>query len=95
MLIMCRSRGRDRRRWWPRILYDQYGAIRDMVQNHLLQLVCLVAMEPPPGSTPIRFVMKNCVSCAPTPLEADIVVANMRITQTSWAPRQPRKPLLR
>ncbi len=27
--------------------YDQYGAIRDMVQNHLLQLVCLVAMEPP------------------------------------------------
>ena len=27
--------------------YDQYGAIRDMLQNHLLQLVCLVAMEPP------------------------------------------------
>jgi glucose-6-phosphate 1-dehydrogenase len=27
--------------------YDDYGALRDMVQNHLLQLVCLVAMEPP------------------------------------------------
>ena len=27
--------------------YDAYGAVRDMVQNHLLQLVCLVAMEPP------------------------------------------------
>jgi glucose-6-phosphate 1-dehydrogenase len=27
--------------------YDDYGAIRDMVQNHLLQLVCMVAMEPP------------------------------------------------
>lgn len=27
--------------------YDQYGALRDMVQNHLLQLVCLIAMEPP------------------------------------------------
>ena len=27
--------------------YDEYGAIRDMVQNHLLQLVCLIAMEPP------------------------------------------------
>ncbi|MGB0181638.1 MAG: glucose-6-phosphate dehydrogenase [Candidatus Puniceispirillales bacterium] len=27
--------------------YNQYGAIRDMIQNHLLQLVCLVAMEPP------------------------------------------------
>ena len=27
--------------------YDRVGALRDMVQNHLLQLLCLVAMEPP------------------------------------------------
>lgn len=27
--------------------YDNYGALRDMVQNHLLQLLCLVAMETP------------------------------------------------
>jgi glucose-6-phosphate 1-dehydrogenase len=27
--------------------YDTAGALRDMVQNHILQLVCLVAMEPP------------------------------------------------
>jgi len=27
--------------------YDDIGALRDMVQNHLMQLVCLVAMEPP------------------------------------------------
>ncbi len=27
--------------------YDQAGALRDMLQNHLLQLLCLVAMEPP------------------------------------------------
>ena len=27
--------------------YNDTGALRDMVQNHLLQLVCLVAMEPP------------------------------------------------
>jgi glucose-6-phosphate 1-dehydrogenase len=27
--------------------YDNVGALRDMVQNHLLQLLCLVAMEPP------------------------------------------------
>jgi glucose-6-phosphate 1-dehydrogenase len=27
--------------------YDHAGALRDMVQNHLLQLVCLLAMEPP------------------------------------------------
>ncbi|MEX0859543.1 MAG: glucose-6-phosphate dehydrogenase, partial [Cucumibacter sp.] len=30
-----------------RMYYDQSGALRDMVQNHLLQLLCLVAMEPP------------------------------------------------
>lgn len=27
--------------------YDHAGALRDMVQNHLLQLLCLIAMEPP------------------------------------------------
>ena len=27
--------------------YDRAGALRDMVQNHILQLVCLVAMEAP------------------------------------------------
>jgi glucose-6-phosphate 1-dehydrogenase len=27
--------------------YEQAGALRDMVQNHLMQLLCLVAMEPP------------------------------------------------
>jgi glucose-6-phosphate 1-dehydrogenase len=27
--------------------YDKSGALRDMVQNHLLQLLCLTALEPP------------------------------------------------
>jgi glucose-6-phosphate 1-dehydrogenase len=27
--------------------YEEAGALRDMVQNHMLQLLCLVAMEPP------------------------------------------------
>ena len=27
--------------------YERAGALRDMIQNHLLQLLCLVAMEPP------------------------------------------------
>ena len=27
--------------------YDESGALRDMIQNHMLQLLCLVAMEPP------------------------------------------------
>jgi glucose-6-phosphate 1-dehydrogenase len=32
--------------------YDEYGALRDMVQNHMLQLLCLVAMEPPASLDP-------------------------------------------
>ncbi len=27
--------------------YEEAGAVRDMIQNHILQLLCLVAMEPP------------------------------------------------
>ena len=27
--------------------YDQSGALRDMIQNHLLQVLCVIAMEPP------------------------------------------------
>ena len=29
--------------------YDRTGALKDMLQNHLLQLLCFVAMEPPLG----------------------------------------------
>jgi glucose-6-phosphate 1-dehydrogenase len=29
------------------VYYDGVGALKDMVQNHLLQVLCLVAMEPP------------------------------------------------
>ncbi|QDF97209.1 glucose-6-phosphate dehydrogenase [Azoarcus sp. DD4] len=32
--------------------YDRVGAMRDMVQNHLLQLLCIVAMEPPASINP-------------------------------------------
>ena len=31
--------------------YETAGALRDMIQNHLLQLVCLIAMEPPVSFT--------------------------------------------
>ena len=35
---------------WP--YYDEYGAMGDMVQNHMMQLLCLVAMEPPSDLKP-------------------------------------------
>src|SRR4029077_5823792 len=31
--------------------YDSVGCLRDVVQNHLLQMVCLLAMEPPISAT--------------------------------------------
>ena len=27
--------------------YENAGALRDMIQNHTLQLMCMIAMEPP------------------------------------------------
>lgn len=32
--------------------FEQVGTMRDMVQNHLLQLLCIIAMEPPYSSAP-------------------------------------------
>jgi glucose-6-phosphate 1-dehydrogenase len=34
--------------------YDATGALRDMVQNHLLQLLCILTMEPPSRMEPDR-----------------------------------------
>ena len=43
----CRSPWRKLRRPGPRAFYDHTGAIRDVVQNHLLQVLTNLAMEPP------------------------------------------------
>jgi glucose-6-phosphate 1-dehydrogenase len=32
--------------------FDTFGIIRDIMQNHLLQILCLVAMEKPVSSKP-------------------------------------------
>ena len=50
--------------------YEEAGALRDMVQNHLLQLLCLIAMEPPVTfeAPPVRDE-KNKVLRAIHPLE--------------------------
>ncbi|MEP5765970.1 MAG: glucose-6-phosphate dehydrogenase [Halieaceae bacterium] len=45
--------------------YDEAGAMRDMVQNHLLQLMCLTAMEPPAhlSSTDVHNEKIKVLSC--------------------------------
>jgi glucose-6-phosphate 1-dehydrogenase len=59
--------------------YDHVGALKDMVQNHLLQLLCLVAMEPPIslGERDLRD-RKVDVLRSVRPLQADDVAARTR-----------------
>jgi glucose-6-phosphate 1-dehydrogenase len=42
-ILVAETEGVDGREGY----YAQYGALRDMVQNHMLQLLALIAMEPP------------------------------------------------
>jgi glucose-6-phosphate 1-dehydrogenase len=61
--------------------YDSAGALRDMVQNHLLQLLCLVTMEPPSNLTAdaIRSakvqLLKSLVLPAPYEMRSKIIRA--------------------
>ena len=50
--------------------YEEAGALRDMTQNHLLQLLCLIAMEPPVtfDAAPVRDE-KNKVLRAIRPID--------------------------
>jgi glucose-6-phosphate 1-dehydrogenase len=43
--------------------YDQSGALRDMMQNHLMQLLCLVAMEPMVSFDPDEIRNKKWTCC--------------------------------
>ena len=45
--------------------YEEAGALRDMVQNHMLQLLCLVAMEPPYSLDPdvVRNAKMEVLRC--------------------------------
>ena len=44
--------GRELWRRGPRRFYEEAGAIRDVVQNHMLQVVAMLAMEPPGSNSP-------------------------------------------
>ena len=56
-------------------VYEESGAIRDVIQNHLLQVVALLAMEPPTDLTPRALHDEQFkVFRAITPIAADDVV---------------------
>jgi glucose-6-phosphate 1-dehydrogenase len=60
--------------------YEGAGALRDMVQNHLLQLVCLVAMEPPNtlDSDEIRDEKVRVLKALRPITSADVIARSVR-----------------
>ena len=64
--------------------YDNSGALRDMLQNHLLQLLCIVAMEPPSSIAPDAVrdaklqVLRSLKRFTPTTLSQNIVRGQYR-----------------
>ena len=60
--------------------YDSAGALRDLVQNHMLQLLCHLAMEPPVRFTAdeVRDEKAKVLHAVPTPTEADIATMAVR-----------------
>ena len=72
-ILVAETEGVDGREGY----YAQYGALRDMVQNHMLQLLALIAMEPP-GALDAESLRdeKRKVLKALRPMTAEDVVDN-------------------
>src|SRR5471032_2065586 len=72
--------------------YDTSGALRDMLQNHLLQLLCIVAMEPPTSisSDAVRDsklqVLRSLKKFTPTTLAQNIVRGQYRAGHVDGQP---------
>ena len=60
--------------------YDQTGATRDMVQNHMLQLLCLMAMEPPAtlDAESVRSEKRKVLKCLRPINEANVQEKTVR-----------------
>jgi glucose-6-phosphate 1-dehydrogenase len=72
--------------------YDTSGALRDMLQNHLLQLLCIVAMEPPTSIAPDAVrdaklqVLRSLKRFTPTTLAQNIVRGQYRAGHVDGRP---------
>ncbi len=64
--------------------YDKAGALRDLIQNHMLQLLCHVAMEPPVNFTAeeVRNEKVKVLEAIPEPGEAEIPEIAVRAQYT-------------
>ncbi len=60
--------------------YEGVGALRDMVQNHMLQVLCLVAMEPPYSLEPdvVRDAKSGVLHCLQPMTDDDVARSVVR-----------------
>jgi glucose-6-phosphate 1-dehydrogenase len=65
--------------------YDSAGALRDLIQNHMLQLLCHVAMEPPVSFTAeeVRNEKVKVLQAIPQPTVAEIGGMALRAQYTA------------
>jgi len=65
--------------------YDRSGALRDMIQNHLLQVMALVAMEPPPTlhERDLRDRKVDVLRAVRTPSDAEVAAETVRARYTA------------
>jgi glucose-6-phosphate 1-dehydrogenase len=65
--------------------YDSAGALRDLIQNHMLQLLCHVAMEPPVSFTAeeVRNEKVKVLQAIPEPTIAEIPEMALRAQYTA------------
>ncbi len=65
--------------------YDAAGALRDLIQNHMLQLLCHVAMEPPVSFTAeeVRNEKVKVLQAIPEPTVAEIGEMALRAQYTA------------
>ena len=65
--------------------YDHAGALRDMIQNHLLQMMALVAMEPPPTlhERDLRDRKVDVLRAIRTPTVEDVARGTLRARYTA------------
>jgi glucose-6-phosphate 1-dehydrogenase len=65
--------------------YDHAGALRDLIQNHMLQLLCHVAMEPPGSFTAedVRNEKVKVLHAVPRPTAANVGEIAVRAQYTA------------
>jgi glucose-6-phosphate 1-dehydrogenase len=74
--------------------YDRAGALKDMIQNHLMEVMALVLMEPPArlDATSFRSLRVEALRCVATPTPDSMPERSVRARYTAGTVGQRRVP---